>query len=463
MVPNVLVLVMDAARAGNFSAYGHDRDTSPNTDALASNGRLFERAVPPAPATFDSVTSVLSGTYPCEHKSGQVMEVNTSKPLLPEVLSERGYTTGFATSSPGTTPAFGYGAGVDEFADVTNKYDGMNVAKFFDDTRDLPRWKRYLRFAREACDRNLYANLRNAARFRFGFSDDDGAREVTAAAKKFISNAPEPWFLYLHYTETHLNKTGDAPYAVPDEYLTRYTGPDPAYDDLQSTNGAVDYDDEQVDRMERLYDGAIRYLDRQVGELTDFLRERDEFDETLVTVTSDHGEVLGERGFLGHATLEEPVLQVPLVMHGPGVETRRVSDRVNLLGLYRTVAALSGDVPDHARGSDLLGDSFETGVLCQDYTETWKWSQFETETAAGEDAFYAHDLKLVRTPNGNSLYDVRDGGEERDVSNDQPEQLAALEDGYRDFVADLPVAGSAETASIDDQTAARLEELGYIE
>lgn len=392
------------------------------------------------------------------------MEVNTTEPLLPEILSNEGYTTGFATSSPGTTPEFGYGAGIDEFYDVTNKYDGMNVAKFFEETRSLPTWKRYLRFIREATNRNLVANLRNATRFRFGFSEDDGAREITAAAKEFISNTDRPWFLYLHYTETHLNKSGAAPYAVPEGDLGRYTDPDPKYDDLRSTNGKADYDPEQVDRHERLYDGAIRYLDNHVGEIIDTLEENGEYDDTVFTVTADHGEVLGERGFIGHATLDDPVLHVPLVIRGPGVSQGRVSERVNIVGLYRTMANLAGEKPDHARGDDLLGDTFETGVLCQDYTETWDWSDLGEDTDAGKEAFYAHGYKLVRTLEGVSLYDMDDGnGTNEDISDGHSDELETIEKEFEEFVADLPVASRRDDADIDDRTKDRLQELGYIE
>lgn len=464
MPPNVLVVVMDAARAGNFGAYGHHRDTSPNTDALAADGRRFERAVPPAPATFDSVTSVLSGTYPQEHQSGRVMQVNAPGPMLPEALSEQGYRTGFATSSPGTTPAFGYGAGIDEFYDITNKYSGMNVAKFFEETRHLPAWRRYLAFARRAADRNVYSHLRNAIRFRFGHSDDDGAKEVTSAAKTFISESDRPWFLYLHYTETHLNKSGKAPYAIPDESLTRFADGDIAYDDLQSVGGDVDYSADQVDRQERLYDGAIHYLDQQVGDLTEYLGETGELDETIVVVTSDHGEVLGKQGYLGHGTLQEPVLQVPLVVHGPGVEPGTVDERVNLVSLYHTIAKLAGADPDVARGSDLLGETFEQPVLCQDFTETWDWAEYGEDNAAGKDAFYDGDLKLISTPDGQRLYDIdEDPDETADLSTDYPDRLQAIEERHREFVEALPTAAAGGETNIDAATKERLEELGYID
>lgn len=464
MPPNVLILVMDAARAANFGCYGHHRDTSPNTDTLAENGRRFKRAVPPAPATFDSVTSVLSGTYPCEHQSGRAMQVNTSQRLLPEVLSSAGYTTGFATSSPGTTPAFGYGAGIDEFYDITNKHDGMNVAKFFEQTRHLPAWRRYLKFARRAANRNVYSHLRNAVRFRFGYSDDDGASEVTSAAKEFISTTEQPWFLYLHYTETHLNKSGKAPYAIPEDALTKFADGDITYDDLQSVGGEVNYTDDQVDRQERLYDGAIHYLDRQVGALTDYLRDAGELDETLVVVTSDHGEVLGTQGYLGHGTLDEPVLQVPLVMHGPGVEPEEIDSRVNLLGLYKTVAELAGGNPDIARGSDLLGDEFADPVLCQDYTETWDWAEYGEDTTDGKHAFYDGDLKLIATPDENRLYDiVADPAETTDLSDVRPDQFDEITQRFTEFVDALPNAADSGEARIDEQTEARLQELGYID
>ena len=391
------------------------------------------------------------------------MQVNTSRPLLPEVLSERGYTTGFATSSPGTTPAFGYGSGIDEFYDITNKYDGMNVRKFFEETKDLPKWRRYLRFLRESADKDFTSHVRNAFRFRFGHSRDDGAAEVTEAAKDFISTAEEPWFLYIHYTETHLTKRGNTPYAIPDEYLGKFFDSDPEYDDLRSTSGSVDYDSEQVDRHERLYDGAIRYLDHQVGKLTDELQKAGEFDNTLLTVTSDHGEVLGENGYLGHGELDEPVLRVPLIMRGPGVNPGRVTDRVGLVGLYRTAVEITGTTPDHARGSNLLRDP-SGDVLCQDFTETWDWSKYGERGEGGEHAFYSDGLKLISTPTETLLYDVEnDPMEMTNLTDDRPDEARALVERFQEFVADLPTATVREGADIEEDTEERLQELGYIE
>lgn len=464
MAPNLLICVMDAARGRSFSAYGHERETTPNVDRLAEDGALFERATPPAPATFDSVTSMLSGTYPEEHQSGRVMRVNARRPMLPAVLSDRGYTTGFATSSPGTTPAFGYGAGIDRFYDVTNKYDGMNVAKFFDETRDLPGWRRYLRFAREAVGPDLLDTLRNAYRFRFGYGGDDGAAEVTAAAEEFVAEADEPWFLYLHYTETHLNKKGEAPYAVPEEHLTTFTGPDPRYDDLGVTGGPVDYSEEQTERHRRLYDGALHYLDAQVGDLVAALRREGAFEDTLLAVTSDHGEALGEGGRLGHGTLDEPVLDIPLVLRGPGVTPGRVEERANLLWLYRTAVEAAGGAPEDLPGADLRGEGVPDEVLCQNFTETWEWSTYGEAAAEGAHALYRDDLKLVDRPDDVSLYDLAaDPEATADVSERRAEDLAAMEAALEEFRAGLDAAADDGGADLDAGTEDRLRELGYLE
>lgn len=454
---------MDAARAANLSCYGHDYDTSPRIDTLAEDGLRFERAIPPAPATFDSVTSILSGTYPAEHQSGRVMEVNTSEPLLPEVLSEMGYTTGFATSSPGTTPEFGYGSGVDRFYDVTNKYDGMNAKKFFDETRDLPRWRRYLRFGREAADRNFVSNVRNAVRFRFGVGDDDGATDVTAAAKEFVTEAEEPWFLYLHFTETHLNINGDSPYILPDEARTRFAGEDVDTDDLASTGGDVDYSPEQMERHERIYDGAIRYLDGKVGEIVDALEASGQFDRTTFVATSDHGEALGENGHMGHGVLDEPVMDVPLVIHGPDVPNGVVADRVNLLWLYRTLAEIGGEAPEHAPGGNLLHDEFPEYVLCQNFTGSWDWSSYASDEVTGEYALYEGDFKLLSDGEETELYDVsEDPGETTDLSSRRSERADKLERELQRFLDDLDRVAAPQEAEIDEQTERRLHDLGYL-
>lgn len=465
--PNVCVVVFDAARAANFSAYGHDRPTTPTTDALAEDGTRYSRAVSPSGVTFDSVTSMFSGLYPGEHQSGAATRVNTDVELLAEFFADRGYRTAAATSSPNTTPAFGFGRGFEEFYDVVHSgEDGMNVREFFERTSGLSRPRRYLRFAREAADWNLLSHLRNAYRFKYGVGGgDDGGRAVTDACIDFIRETDRPWFGYVHYTETHMNSVDDLPYSLPGDRAFRYVDGDVDTDRIATRTSEVDYGTAEMDTHERLYDAAINYLDDLTGDIVDAVEAEGELENTVFVVTADHGECLGEHGFLGHGRLHEPILHVPLVISGPGVDDREVRGRVNTVSLYRTLAELVGDPPDHVRGTDLLGsEPVPESVLVQDYSTTWDWSRYGG-VDTGQNAVYRDEQKLVVTEDGESLYDLRaDPGETEDQSERRPELATELRDLLGVYLDDMRTADPGESAGeFDEDVERRLRELGYLD
>jgi arylsulfatase A-like enzyme len=465
--PNVCVVVFDAARASNFSCYGHERETTPTTDDLAADGSVYRRAVSPSGVTFDSVTSLFSGLYPGEHQSGAATRVNTDVQLLAEYLSAHGYRTAAATSSPSTTPAFGFGRGFDRYHDVVHGYEGgMNVKEFFDRTKELSTARRYLRFLREAADRNVLSHVGNALRFKYGFrTGDDGGRAVTDRSAEFVRDSDRPWFLYVHYTETHMNSVDDLPYSLPGDRAFRYTDGEVDPSRLTTRTAEVEYDAETADTHERLYDAAISYLDELTGDLVDAIRETGEFEDTILVVTADHGECIGEHGFLGHGRLHEPILHVPLVVRGPGVPDRDVEERVNTVSLYRTVASVVGDPPDHVRGTDLLGpDPGEETTLVQDYSDTWEWSRHGGKRT-GQNAVYRDEVKYVVTEEGEALYDLRaDPGETEDLADDRPDLAEEMRAALRARLDEIDEADpGASAGEFDDSVESRLRDMGYLE
>lgn len=468
MDPNVLVVVFDAARASNFSCYGHERPTTPTTDALADSGTLFRRAVSPSGVTFDSVTSLFSGRHPIEHKSGKVTEVNTSVPLLAEFLSDRGYRTAAATSSPSTTPAFGFGRGFDEFFDVTHQFkDGLHVRRFFDETKHLPARTRYAKFLRASLDRHFFSHLGNALRFKFGFirSGDDGGRKVTNRSMEFIRDSATPWFLYVHYTETHMNSVDDVPYSLPGDRLFEFVSGSVDTEKLVTRSSEVDYDADIADVHERMYDAAIRYLDDLTGELVDTLADQGELENTIVVVTADHGEAIGEHGFLGHGRLYEPILHVPLVIRGPGIGDGERDTRVNTIGLYRTLAEIVDQAPDHVRGPNLLDSStYEDAVLVQDYSDTWEWSRYGGKQS-GQNALYLDGWKYVITAEGELLYRIEEDPSERtDLADERPAKRDELRSALTSQLDELSQADPESARhEFDETTERRLQELGYLE
>jgi arylsulfatase A-like enzyme len=470
--PNVCVLVLDAVQAAHLPTYGYGRATTPFLDSLAEDATVFERAVSPSGVTVDSVGSFFTGLYPGEHRAGNAGTLEVDVPHLPAHLRARGYRTGVVTCNPFLTPAFGFDDGVDSFDPITVRFDrGMNVREFFTEASDLPKPRRYLRFLREALGREFPWHVGNALQFRFGLfeGEDDGAALATDSSLSFVgeSDGEVPWFLYAHYTETHMTKRGGLPYTIPPA-ARRVFLPEGVPEDvtLRDTGPRADYDERTLDVHQRLYDGAIRYLDDQIRAVVEGLRERGEWEDTLLIVTADHGECVGERGLLGHGVLYEPGVHVPLVvrtpewMEPPSADTGK---RVSTVGLYRTIAAATGESPDHARGVDVRHES-ETATLVQEYSNTWDWSRYGG-LSSGEMAFYRGETKLLELESGTELYDLTDDpGETEDLAESRPDCREEMRDGLRACLEGLDLAsGDGMDRDFDADTETRLRDLGYID
>lgn len=468
--PNVLVVVLDALRAENVSWYGHDRPTTPTIDDVAAESVVFDRAVSPAATTLDSVASMFTGEYPVEHQSGRVGEVNARRTLLTDRLSAAGYITGMVTCNPFLAPAFGFSA--DRFHPVMHAFeDGVSVRRFFSRTKDLPVHQRYLKFLRESLDRNFPAHVGNALQFKFGLfeGDDDGAAKATDHAESFVRDQSAPWFLYVHYTETHMNKADELPYAVPAGDRFRFLDADDV-PDLQTQGGEVDYTDRERDVHERLYDAAVRYLDGQVARLRAALEATDQWDDTLVVVTADHGELLGEHGRIGHGSVYEPGLHVPLVVkHPDSAATGRVQERVETLWLYWSLVKLAGKDPDDAPEIDLVGEGVPDSsavpdvTLAQDCTGTWEWSRYD---GSGDiHVIYEDEVKLIERRPTEELYDLRrDPDELTDRAADDPETVTRLRNRLDERLSGMrdPPEADAHVEFAAD-TEERLRNLGYID
>jgi arylsulfatase A-like enzyme len=306
--PNVILIVLDAVRAGNLGCYGHFRDTSPNIDRLASRGVLFEDAVTQAPWTKASFASFLTSRYPFQHGiSDWTGVLPDSIETLAGVLGGDGYGTVCVVNMLAMAGRF-------------------KVLKGFDTVSEAGR-------------------------------GDRGARRTTDDAIDLIDGYQEPFFLLVHYFDPH------APYAPPIEYadlVRRPSDPDPASvpamepGDLRGIPSS-----ERIDRQLLLYDGCIRFADDNIGRLLAYLEEAGIRDRTIIIVTADHGEEFYEHGVSGHgANVFDYAIRVPLIIDFPGEFEggKRISRQVRLIDIFPTVLELTGTDPGEAlEGYSLVG------------------------------------------------------------------------------------------------------------
>jgi arylsulfatase A-like enzyme len=433
-----VLIVLDTVRADHLSCYGHERETSPNLDALARKGTLFERCVTAAPWTLPSMVSLFSAEMP----SSKVFDGKLKRSMV-ETLSEAGYVTAGITEGAFVSHHFGFDRGFSTYADGDEGGPRFGAGK--DVQVVIP-------------------------------GSEDRIEDTFQQAMDWLENhLDEKFFLYIHTYEPHT------------PYLRRdfVEGMDPGavgrtftpekLEMLQS--GRLAFDQDELDYLKGLYDGGILKCDQHVGELVDFLERTGLRDRTLVVVTSDHGEEFGEHypsyaGEHGHSLYDE-LIMVPLILHNPDKNYgKRVDDPVRLCDVMPTILDCLEVAPGYASwGRSLLplvrGEERKERIACGGGTK------------AGPDRIFIRwlDYKCIRTVNPQSkgyrlhppppsmeLYDLEtDPAEQVNVAGERP----AVMEEMLGFFSKMRAAGfgwdSFASLEISDESLReRLESLGYV-
>ncbi len=313
--PHVVLIVLDAARADHFGAYGYERETTPNIDRLAAEALLFEEAIAECSYTLCSMSSLLTGlAYPQHGMVAKELVLQDEVTTLAETLQEAGYLTVGFTGNPNNSTVTGTEQGFDELYEIWHPHPGRIT------------------------DRTIH---------RLG-------KEL----------AGQPLFLMVHFVPPH------EPYAPDPEFDIfgdpGYAGPVTSDRDFTRAVYAdqIELDDADRAEMMALYDGNLRMADEAVGRIIKNLKRRGLFDDALVIVTSDHGEAFLEHGRVGHnTTIYGEMLRVPLIVKLPqgvssaGVDTQRL---VTLADIPPTIYRLLGlEPPPEVRAMDLLAPAGE--------------------------------------------------------------------------------------------------------
>ena len=313
--PNILLVVIDTARADRFSFEGYARETSPRIAALGSEGAIYQQAWTPAPWTLPAHASLFTGLFPSSHgaDSGH-LRLDDGFRTLAERLHDAGYRTVGYAANPWVGRQYGLDQGFDTYEEL---------------------WKDATKGREDAGAADLNGKVERFLAWR---------RESAAARE-------QPFFLFLNYLEPHL------PYNPPEPARSRFLSPgtDPATverlrhfkhpEEVRFVLGLGGLEPADFRVLSDLYDGEIAYVDGRVGELAGFLRSEGLLDGTVVVVTSDHGEEIGDHGFLDHKmNVFQELLRIPLVVRYPAaVEPgQRIAEPVMLQDLYPTLLGLAG-------------------------------------------------------------------------------------------------------------------------
>lgn len=307
--PNVVVIVVDTLRADHLSAYGYARPTSPMLERVARQGVLFENAVAPCSWSLPSHASLLTGRYPLEHGLVNVqpmpwlgwgrtaMKGYTS---IGEALQQRGYRTGaFSANRVYFSEGVGLGRGFLHFEDyfssagdaLTRTLYGRKIARFYFYRSDKSKVTRALRYL--GLDSWRDQDSEGSGEYGGAFGVRKRADDVNQEMLRWVlRDRKRPFFAFLNYLDVHYK------YGGPWNY------PKPAWD------GGTPVDE---------YDSGVTYVDDYIGRLLEDLERRGLAQNTIVVLTSDHGESLGDHGLTYHgAALYWELIHVPLIIAYPG-------------------------------------------------------------------------------------------------------------------------------------------------
>jgi arylsulfatase A-like enzyme len=452
---NVVVCVIDGARADHIGCYGYPRQTTPNIDRLAAESVVFEQHFVPFPLTKPSTASLFTGQYPDTHLV--VWREDVLDPdgfSMANALESYGFQTVFLSSNPLASPWWGLGT---DFEFICGREKAKRPGSA------LPGSGR---------PDNGRAGWPGASNWK----TPEG---LVAALEGWLDREQAGrFFVYIHFLPPHI------PYEAPEEIQELFDGGSPprtwqgefAFPEIAERRTM---ESPPLDEWVNAYDANLRWADWAVGETEKALRERGLLDNTLFMVISDHGEGFGEHGYEYHlGGVYDELLRVPLLVRLPGVE--RLRGRVGALTQTVDVLPTVLDLlqirspEDHIQGHSLLSLLSGDAEVIRDYVYA--------RCGSGKPSYLVRDqhwaLVVWEGAELQALYDLRtDPRQTRNVIAEHPQQAAQMVSAFRQFAAGQadppmefvdPAAAPAEprrspVPKLRDDELRDLRALGYVE
>lgn len=430
--PNILLVVMDAVRAQSMGLHNPSLRNTPVLNALAGQSVVFDRAYAPSPWTLPTHATLFTGRWPTEHEADWKRVLDGRFPTLGERLTAAGYATG------------GFSANLA----FTGAEQGLD--------RGFGRYEVYpVNLGQIVLSSALGRKLASIDRLRNGLGlelpiNEVPAEEVTDRFLRWRDRHPDrPFFAFMNYYDAH-EPFPPAPGGPPITPLThRHT----------LLSGTVTHFEapppNAQDRFLRGYlagyRAAIAYIDRELQRLIRELESRGELANTIVVVTSDHGEVIGEHGLVGHnSSLYHPNLWVPLLIRYPAALPAgvRIDNEVTIRHLPATLLDLAGfeagDLPGRSLArlwADTAGDRAWTDTLYAHLTGGAGFPPWAPAALGPEMHSVVRDARhyILNGDGSEELYHLgRDPGEMRDLAGD-PEATPLLRE-LRSLIRSVPGA-----------------------
>jgi arylsulfatase A-like enzyme len=387
--PNVLLLVLDTVRGMSLNLYGYPRATTPELKKLAERGARFDYAVAPAPWTLPSHGSIFSGRLPREFSTTFRTPFDEKYPVLAEALAGHGYVTG------------GF------VANIWYCAAGHGLERGFLQYRDYPRtaWR-----VVDASALGHWLFEQATVRKFVGWYEMLWRKNAGRAVEEFLQweakpRDGRPFFAFINFFDAH------NPFVPPAPFDTMFASrPGRHYDPRFKMPDFPDLTADEIEFTRDQYEGAIGYMDRSIGRMLAELDRRGVLKNTIVVITSDHGEQFGEHELLGHGnSLYAQVLHVPLlILYPPKVPAGSVvTPPVGLRDIPTTVLDLAGLPNDRGLQGRSLTRFWERPMDSGDADEVVV-SEMPGASAANAVSLIAdghHYVRWWKRPEG--VYDLR--------------------------------------------------------
>ena len=394
---NVLLITIDTLRADRLGAYGFKEISTPNIDALASGGVMFNDATAHVPLTLPSHTAIMTGNFPSYHgvHDNGGFYVDKKQVTMAEVFKQNGFSTAAFVGAFVLDSTWGLNQGFDTY------YDNFELSKE---------------------ERVGMASVQRS-----------GEEVATQALQWLDQHKKERFFLWTHFYDPH------TPYEPPEEYAKLYPN--------------------------RPYIGEIAHTDAVVGRLISYLDQNGLRDNTVILLTADHGESLGEHRESTHAFfVYDATLHVPMILSAPEKELKekRVLQQARSVDILPTLLQMAGvEVPETVQGRSLLHLVLESSKsILPSYAECY-YPQYHygwSRLLSLRDGNY----KYIDAPRP-ELYDLRSDPKELTNVYDRNEEIATKMRAELRKIEEIRFHEALMApGDIDDETHEKLAALGYV-
>lgn len=446
-IPNLCLIVLDTARGDHFSCYGYPFPTTPNVDAIAQEGLLCRKAFSASNRTPPGHISIFTGTYPSQHG-------NDGQPYMPddllsiaEILSQEGYYCVALYNNPLA------GRNVN----ITQGFD-VDVGVY-----------------RHSWIYPAWARLRDKLIYK-----DSGSKITFLIALKtalWMQQRGGHLFLHLNLVEPH------ADYVLHEPYFTEFTQTVkltdiPNLEEVKALCAYVDkviydstkfahYNTASYRYLQSAYDSEIAYMDHHFGVFSRGMKAAGLMDSTLLVITADHGEFLGEHFTRGHPDiLFNPVMQIPLIMRYPAWISPSVNPEYSSnVDIFPTVLNLMGFpdmIPESVQGVNLLSGETRGDRLLLSERINGQEGCYSLITRDYKLILNTDPLLLQKFPFDTLLMDIQsDPGEMMDLHSLQQDRSQNMAADLQDWITGIQVRASTDI-ELSEDAVANLKALGYV-